>query len=173
MYWALRRCWYRVYIATSSLLKKQNAQPAIFKTCTGNVCMKAFVFQHESQMGYLFFLFSGKDLSLLLIWMKLVVPRATANGNTAIALLAVAQLLHGINGCKYLNFVMPEVLNMMQRLGVDACSWLMPAITLVLGSCSYCPEQEGPEWKDQREIRGEWTAAAECTWEWNYPKLPF
>lgn len=117
-------------------------------------------------------LFSGRDMSLL-IWMKLVVPTATANDNTATALLTAAQLVHGINGCRYFYFVMPEAWKVMQRLGVDGCSWLMPAIPLVLGSCSYCPEQEGPEWKDQRELRGKWTAAAECTWEWSHPKLPF
>lgn len=50
-------------------------------------------------------LFSGQDMSLLLIWMKLVVPTASANDNTATALLAAAQLLHGINGSKYLNFL--------------------------------------------------------------------
>lgn len=50
-------------------------------------------------------LFSGQDMSLLLIWMKLVVPTASANDNTATALLAAGQLLHGINGSKYLNFL--------------------------------------------------------------------
>lgn len=114
-------------------------------------------------------LFSGQDMSLLLIWVKLVVPTAAANDNTATALLTAAQLVHGVNGCRYLNFVMPEASNMMQWLGVDGCSWLMPAMPLILGSCSYCPEQEGPKGKDQRELRGRWTAAAECTWEWNHP----
>lgn len=50
-------------------------------------------------------LFTGQDMSLLLIWMKLVVPTASANDNIATALLAAAQLLLGINGSKYLNFL--------------------------------------------------------------------
>lgn len=172
---AAARCWSGVYIATSSLLKKQNAQnaqPAIFNTCTGNVWQHLFSSMAARQAACCI-LFSGQDKSLLLIWMKLVVPTATANDNTATASLTTAQLLHGINGCKYLNFVMPEALNVMQLSGVDGCSWLMPAIPLVLGRCFYCPEQEGPEWKDQRELRGKWIAAAECTWEWNHPELSF
>lgn len=77
-------------------------------------------------------LFSGQDMSLLLIQMKLVVPTATANDNTATALLTAAQLLHGINGCKYLYFVMPEALNVMQQLGVDGCSWYLEAALTAL-----------------------------------------
>lgn len=61
-------------------------------------------------------------MSLLLIWMKLVVPTAITNDNIATALLTAAQLLHGTNGCKYLNFVMPEALNVMQRSGANGCS---------------------------------------------------
>lgn len=95
-------------------------------------------------------------MSLPLIWMKLVVPTATADDNTATALLTAALLLHGMNGCKYLN-------SPCYARGPECDAVVGGSVPLVLVSWFYCSEEEGLEWKEQRELGGKWSAAAECT----------